>query len=62
MQINDRQPIDVQDTPETLDPAELRRAAHKIAWARMNGSSDAANPFVEAGPNRLAPEGRAKRE
>jgi hypothetical protein len=55
MQVNDRPPVDVQTTSETQDPAELRRIAHKIAWARMNGSIDAANPFVEAAPLRPAP-------
>jgi hypothetical protein len=55
MEINDQRPGKVRDTPETQDPAELRRIAHKIAWARMNGSADAANPFVEADPNRRAP-------
>jgi hypothetical protein len=49
MQIRDRQPADVPD------PAELRRAAHKIAWTRMNGTIDAANPFVAADSGRLAP-------
>jgi hypothetical protein len=47
--------MDVHDSLETQDPAELRRIAHKIAWARMNGSINAANPFVEADPNRAAP-------
>jgi hypothetical protein len=51
MQVSDRQQTDVQDTPETQDPAELRRIVHKIAWVRMNGSIDTANPFVEADPN-----------
>jgi hypothetical protein len=55
MEVNDRQPRKVREIVETLDPAELRRAAHKIAWARMNGSIDAANPFVQANPNRFAP-------
>ena len=53
MEVNDRQPRRVRENAETLDPAELRRAAHKIAWTRMNGSIDAANPFVEADPNRF---------
>jgi hypothetical protein len=54
MEVNDRQPRRVRENAETLDPAELRRAAHKIAWTRMNGSLDAANPFVEADQNRRA--------
>jgi hypothetical protein len=29
------------------DQAELTRAAHKIAWTRMNGRNDALNPFAE---------------
>ena len=55
MEVDVRQPRKVREIAETLDPAELRRAAHKIAWARMNGSIDAANPFVEADPNRFKP-------
>jgi hypothetical protein len=55
MEVNDRQPRKVREIAETLDPAVLRRAAHKIAWTRMNGSLDAANPFVEADQNRRAP-------
>ena len=54
MRVSDRQPAEVQELLETRDREELRRAAHKIAWARMNGSIDAANPFVEADPNRFA--------
>jgi hypothetical protein len=61
MQLSDRQPTKVHDSQEALDPAELRRIAHKIAWARMNGSIDAANPFVEADPNRRAPGNGMKR-
>jgi hypothetical protein len=57
MQLSDRRPIEVHDASEPLDPTELGRIAHKIAWARMNGSVDAANPFVEADPNRPAPGG-----
>jgi hypothetical protein len=53
MVVNDRQPSEVREIAETRNGAELRRAAHKIAWTRMNGSLDAANPFVEAGRNRL---------
>ena len=55
MQVDDRQPSKVREIAETQDQAELRRAAHKIAWRRMNGSNNAANPFVEAEPNRLTP-------
>jgi hypothetical protein len=55
MEINNQQPSKVREIAETQDRAELKRAAHKIAWARMNGSNDAANPFVEADPNPLAP-------
>jgi hypothetical protein len=55
MEINDQAPAKVREIAETQDRAELRRAAHKIAWARMNGSNDAANPFGEANPDRLAP-------
>ena len=55
MPISDREPAEAHDILKIQDPAELRRIAHKIAWARMNGSVDAANPFVEADPNRPAP-------
>jgi hypothetical protein len=55
MEVDDRQPKKVREIAETLDPAELRRAAHKIAWVGMNGSIDAANPFVGADPNRRTP-------
>ena len=55
MQVSDRQPAEVQEILESPDREELRRAAHKIAWARMNGSIDAANPFVEVDPSRFAP-------
>jgi hypothetical protein len=55
MEVEDRQPRKVREIAETLDPVELRRAAHKIAWARMNGSIDAANPFVVVDLNRSAP-------
>jgi hypothetical protein len=34
---------------EAREQADLKRAAHKIAWSRMNGRNDAANPFAEAG-------------
>jgi hypothetical protein len=61
MSVIDREPAEARDTPEAPDPAELRRIAHKIAWARMNGSVDAANPFVEADPNRPAPRNRMNR-
>ena len=55
MQVSDRQPTEVQEILETQDREELRRAAHKIAWARMNGTIDAGNPFVAADSDRLAP-------
>jgi hypothetical protein len=55
MRVSDRQPAEVQELLETQDREELRRAAHKIAWARMNGSVDAANAFVVADASRLAP-------
>jgi hypothetical protein len=55
MEVDDRQLRKVREMTETLDPAELRRAAHKIAWTRMNGSMDAANPFVETDQNPLKP-------
>jgi hypothetical protein len=61
MQISGRQPTEVRDILETQDREGLSRAAHKIAWARMNGSIDAANPFV-ADPNRLAPQDRGHDE
>jgi hypothetical protein len=48
MPASHQQPTEVREILETHDRAELRRAAHKIAWARMNGSIDAANPFVAA--------------
>ena len=53
--VEDRQPRKVREIAETLDPVELRGAAHKIAWARMNGSIDAANPFVVADLYRRTP-------
>lgn len=55
MQGSDRQPTEVREILETQDRVDLRRAAHKIAWTRMNGSIVAANPFVEADPDRFAP-------
>jgi hypothetical protein len=58
MQVSDRQPAEVREILETPDRAELRRAAHKIAWTRMNGSIDAANPFMEADRNSFAPRDR----
>jgi hypothetical protein len=51
MQESDRQPTDDHEIPETEERAELRRAAHKIAWTRMNGSIGAANPFTEEAAN-----------
>jgi hypothetical protein len=62
MQVNDRQPAEALEITEIHDRVDLRRTAHKIAWARMNGCIDAANPSVGAGSNRSAPEGRATRE
>jgi hypothetical protein len=63
MQISDRQPAEVREILETQDREELRRAAHKIAWMRMNGSINAANPFVEADPSRFASgNGRSENE
>jgi hypothetical protein len=56
MQKSDQQSNEVLDTSEIRDPTELKRIAHKIAWARMNSSLDAGNPFVEVGPARHAPE------
>jgi hypothetical protein len=61
MPVSDREPAEAHDTLEDSGPAELRRIAHKIAWARMNGSGDAANPFVEADPNHPAPRNRMNR-
>ena len=64
MEVDVRQPRKVREIAETLDPVELRGAAHKIAWARMNGSIawarmngsiDAANPFVVADLYRRTP-------
>ena len=55
MEVDVRQPRKVREIAETLEPTELRRAAHKIAWARMNGSIDAANPFVVADLHRPTP-------
>jgi hypothetical protein len=53
MPANEWQPTGAR---ETHDRAELRRAAYKIAWARMNRSIDAANPFAAADNTRVAPE------
>jgi hypothetical protein len=59
MQISDRQPAEVREILETQDREELRRAAHKIAWMRMNGSINAAN----ADPSRFASgNGRSENE
>jgi hypothetical protein len=57
MQVSDGQSTEAREIPEVGAQAELKRAAHKIAWARMNGSIDAANPFVEANSNSIASEG-----
>jgi hypothetical protein len=58
MEVGYRQPAEVQEILETQDRAELRRAAHKIAYTRMNGGIDAANPFMEADPSSFAPRDR----
>lgn len=55
MQVSDQQPTEVRDIPETQDREKLSRAAHKIAWTRMNGSIEVLNPFVETDPSRFAP-------
>jgi hypothetical protein len=62
MQVSDRQFIELREVLGAQDGEHLRRAARKIAWARMSRSIDAANPFVESDPNRFASEGRATRE
>ena len=54
MKVSDRQPTEVREIAEYEVQADLRRAAHKIAWARMNGSIEAANPFGEANPSHVA--------
>jgi hypothetical protein len=56
MQVSDRKPTEDQEILEPQDREELRRVAHKIAWMRMNGSIDSANPFLEAGRNHAGPE------
>lgn len=61
MAANDRQPNEARELEEAKGRAELGRAAHKIAWARMNGSNNAANPFMEAGPDRSTPVDRTTR-
>jgi hypothetical protein len=48
----DREPIRVDDQ------ANLTRAAHKIAWTRMNGRNDAQNPFAQGQTGRSAREER----
>ena len=62
MQQSERQSAEVYDAPEGSDPEALRRIAHKIAWARMNGSVNAANPFVETDPDRAATKDAAPRD
>jgi hypothetical protein len=57
MQVSGGRPAKIREISETEVQAELRRAAHKVAWARMNGSIDAANPFLEPNANRGASEG-----
>ena len=59
MQMSERQPIEVREIAETQDRADLRQTAHKIAWKRMNGSIEAANPFAEADPGSVASKGMA---
>lgn len=53
MEVNERQTGEVLEIAEAQERAKLGRAAHKIAWTRMNGSTNAANPFVDAEPDRL---------
>jgi hypothetical protein len=55
MQVSDRKPTEDQEILEPQDREELRRVAHKIAWTRMNGSIDPANPFLEAAHNHVGP-------
>jgi hypothetical protein len=45
--------------PERMETqSDLTRAAHKIAWTRMNGRNDALNPFTGAQAGRSAGEER----
>jgi len=45
--------------PTRMDEqSDLNRAAHKIAWTRMNGRNDAQNPFVQGETGRSAGEER----
>jgi hypothetical protein len=60
MQISDGQATEVREIAEIEVQADLRRAAHKIAWARMNGSIDTVNPFLEATLNRFASKGMGR--
>jgi hypothetical protein len=57
MQISERQASEVREITETEDRTDLRRAAHKIFWKRMNGSINAANPFAEVDPDSVVLEG-----
>ena len=54
MDINERQPAEAREIAETQDRVDLKRAAHKIFWKRMNGSIDAANPFADADSSSVA--------
>jgi hypothetical protein len=55
MEANDQQPSEARELEEAKDRSELGRSAHKSAWARMNGSNNAVNPFVEVDPNPRTP-------
>ncbi len=52
MQAGEQQAVDDRDKVEIENRAEVRLTTHKIAWKRMIGSIDAANPFAEAGSGR----------
>lgn len=45
---------DDRDTEVRTEQTDLRRAAHKIAWSRMNGRDDTSNPFADSERNRSA--------
>jgi len=55
MQVNDRQPTEAREMADTQEGVDLKRTAHKIAWARMNGTINTTNPFVAADSDRFAP-------
>jgi hypothetical protein len=40
-----------REATPTNEQINLTRAAHKIAWTRMNGRNDALNPFAEPQPD-----------